>query len=147
MPKFQKSTWLTKEAAEAQRGWYIVDMNDQILGRVATRIAMVLRGKHKPSYTPNTDCGDFVVVNASKVRVSGDKGNTKIYRWHTEFPGGLKEMPATQFIARYPERAIERAVWGMLPKGPLGRRLIKKLKIYAGAEHQHAAQRPQALAL
>jgi large subunit ribosomal protein L13 len=148
MPKFQKSTWLSKEAAEAQRGWYVIDLENQVLGRAATKIAMVLRGKHKPSYTPNADCGDFVVVlNASKLRLSGQKDDTKIYRWHTEWPGGLKEVPAKQFIARWPERAVERAVWGMLPKGPLGRRLIKKLKVYAGAEHQHSAQQPQTLAL
>jgi large subunit ribosomal protein L13 len=148
MPKLQKSTWLTKEAAEAQRQWYVVDVDNQILGRAATKIAMVLRGKHKPTFTPNTDCGDFVVVvNASKVRLSGPKGETKLYRWHTEFPGGLKAMPAAGFIAAHPERAIQRAVRGMLPKGPLGRRLIKKLKVYAGPEHQHVAQQPQALGL
>jgi large subunit ribosomal protein L13 len=148
MPKLQKSTLLTKEAAEAQRGWYVVDLKDQVLGRAATKIAMVLRGKHKPTYTPHTDCGDFVIVlNAGQVKLTGAKDGTKLYRWHTEFPGGLKEMPAAQFIARYPERAIERAVWGMLPKGPLGRRLIKKLKVYTGTEHQHGAQQPQPLAL
>jgi large subunit ribosomal protein L13 len=148
MPKFQKSTWLSKEAAEDQRGWYVVDLENQILGRAATKIAMVLRGKHKPTFTPNADCGDFVVVlNAGKVKLTGNKGETKQYRWHTEFPGGLKAMPATQFIDKYPERAIERAVKGMLPKGPLGRRLIKKLKIYTGATHEHVAQQPQTLAL
>jgi large subunit ribosomal protein L13 len=148
MPKFQKSTWLSKEAAEDQRGWYVVDMENQILGRAATKIAMVLRGKHKPNFTPNADCGDFVVVlNAGKVKLTGNKGETKLYRWHTEFPGGLKTLPAAQFIDKHPERAIERAVKGMLPKGPLGRRLIKKLKIYTGATHEHAAQQPQTLAL
>jgi large subunit ribosomal protein L13 len=148
MLKPQKSTWLTKEAAEAQREWHVVDLNNQVLGRAATKIAMVLRGKHKPTFTPNADCGDFVVViNASKVRLTGNKGDTKQYRWHTEFPGGLREMKADHFIAAHPDRAVRRAVWGMLPKGPLGRRLIKKLKIYSGAEHEHAAQKPRQLAL
>jgi large subunit ribosomal protein L13 len=148
MAKLQKSTLLTVEAAHEQREWYVVDLKDQTLGRAATRIAMVLRGKHKPSYTPNVDCGDFVIaINASDVKLTGNKMSDKIYRHHTEFPGGLVEIPAEKLIARHPDRAIRRAVWGMLPKGPLGRRLIKKLKIYSGGDHGHDAQKPRPLAL
>ena len=148
MAKLQKSTLLSKEVAEDQREWYVADLKDQVLGRAATRIAMVLRGKHKPTFTPNTDCGDFViVVNAGQVKLTGGKMDTKVYRHHTLFPGGLVEIPAKQLLATHPDRAIRRAVWGMLPKGPLGRRLIKKLKIYSGAEHEHAAQKPRPLAL
>ncbi|HUS64100.1 MAG TPA: 50S ribosomal protein L13 [Kofleriaceae bacterium] len=139
---------LSKEVAEDQREWYVADLKDQVLGRAATRIAMVLRGKHKPTYTPNVDCGDFViVVNAGSVKLTGNKMDGKLYRHHTEYPGGLISIPAKQLLATYPDRAIRRAVWGMLPKGPLGRRLIKKLKIYSGAEHEHAAQQPRPLAL
>jgi large subunit ribosomal protein L13 len=148
MAKPQKSTLLGKEVAEAQREWYVVDLKDQTLGRAATRIATVLRGKHKPTYTPNVDCGDFVIVlNAGAVKLTGNKMTDKQYRHHTEWPGGLVEIPANKLLATYPDRAIRRAVWGMLPKGPLGRRLIKKLKIYRGAEHEHAAQKPRPLAL
>ena len=148
MAKLQKSTLLSKEVAEDQREWYVADLKDQVLGRAATRIAMVLRGKHKPTYTPNVDCGDFViVVNAGSVKLTGKKMDDKQYRHHTEYPGGLVSIPAKQLLATYPDRAIRRAVWGMLPKGPLGRRLIKKLKIYSGAEHEHAAQQPRPLAL
>ena len=148
MAKLQKSTLLSKEVAEDQREWYVADLKDEVLGRAATRIAMVLRGKHKPTYTPNVDCGDFVVVvNARHVKLTGKKMEGKLYRHHTEFPGGLISIPAQQLLATHPDRAIRRAVWGMLPKGPLGRRLIKKLKIYSGAEHEHAAQQPRPLAL
>ena len=148
MAKLQKSTLLSKEVAEDQREWYVADLKDQVLGRAATRIATVLRGKHKASYTPNVDCGDFViVVNASSVKLTGRKMEDKIYRHHTLYPGGLVEIPAQKLLATHPDRAIRRAVWGMLPKGPLGRRLIKKLKIYSGAEHEHAAQQPRPLAL
>jgi len=148
MAKLQKSTLLSKEAAIAQREWYVVDLKGQVLGRAATRIASVLRGKHKPTYTPNVDCGDFVIViNAGKVELTGRKLENKLYRHHTQFPGGLIEIPAQELLAKHPDRAVRRAVWGMLPKGPLGRRLIKKLKIYRGAEHEHAAQKPRQLAL
>ena len=148
MAKLQKSTLLSKEVAEDQREWYVADLKDEVLGRAATRIAMVLRGKHKPTYTPNVDCGDFVIViNAGSVKLTGKKMDGKLYRHHTEYPGGLISIPAKQLLATYPDRAIRRAVWGMLPKGPLGRRLIKKLKIYSGAEHEHAAQQPRPLAL
>jgi large subunit ribosomal protein L13 len=148
MQKPQKTTWLTKEAADAQREWYVVDLEGQVLGRAATRIASVLRGKHKPTYTPNVDAGDFViVVNAGKVKLTGQKADKKLYRKHTGYPGGLREIPAGKLLATHPDRAVRSAVWGMLPKGPLGRKLIKKLKIYAGAEHDHAAQQPRALTL
>ena len=148
MPKLQKSTLLSVEVAHEQREWFVVDLKDQTLGRAATRIASVLRGKHKPTFTPNVDCGDFVIaVNAGEVKLTGDKMKDKLYRHHTGYPGGLVEIPAEKLIASHPDRAIRRAVWGMLPKGPLGRRLIKKLKIYAGSEHEHAAQKPRTLAL
>lgn len=148
MAKLQKSTLLGVEAAHAQREWYVVDLKGQVLGRAATRIASVLRGKHKPTYTPNVDCGDFVIViNAGQVELTGRKLDDKLYRHHTQFPGGLIEIPAKELLDKHPDRAIRRAVWGMLPKGPLGRRLIKKLKIYRGAEHEHAAQKPRQLAL
>jgi large subunit ribosomal protein L13 len=142
----QKSTWLTKEAGEAQREWYVIDATGHTLGRLASKIAMVLRGKHKPTYTPNVDMGDFVIVlNAGGVRLTGTKADKKIYVHHTLFPGGIKERLAKDVLATDPERAIREAVWGMLPKGPLGRRIIKKLKIYKGGEHEHAAQKPRVL--
>lgn len=148
MAKPQKSSLLTREAAEAQREWYVVDLNDQVLGRAATRIASVLRGKHKPTYTPNVDCGDFViVVNADKVKLTGQKRANKLYRRHTGFPGGLKVATANQVLSSHPDRAIRQAVWGMLPKNRLGRKLLKKLKIYSGAEHAHGAQQPRALSI
>jgi large subunit ribosomal protein L13 len=144
----QKSHWLTKEAGEAQRGWYVVDLQGQTLGRAATKIAMVLRGKHKPTYTPNVDMGDFVVViNASGVALTGNKPDGKIYHHHSLYPGGITSKLAKHVIADEPERAVREAVWGMLPKGPLGRRIIKKLKIYRGAQHDHAAQQPRVLDL
>jgi large subunit ribosomal protein L13 len=148
MAKLQKSTLLSAEAAQDQREWFVVDLKDQTLGRAATRIASVLRGKHKPTYTPNVDCGDFVIaINAGDVRLTGRKMQDKLYRHHTQFPGGLVEIPAEKLLATHPDRAIRRAVWGMLPKGPLGRRLIKKLKVYAGSDHGHEAQKPRPLAL
>jgi large subunit ribosomal protein L13 len=142
----QKSFWLTKEAGEAQREWYVVDATGQTLGRLATRIAMVLRGKHKATYTPNVDMGDFVIVlNAGSVQLTGSKPYKKVYYHHTLYPGGIKSRLAKEVLADDPERAIREAVWGMLPKGPLGRRIIKKLKIYTGAEHEHSAQQPRVL--
>lgn len=144
----QKSQWLSKEAAEKQREWYVVDLEDQILGRAATKIATVLRGKHKPTFTPNVDSGDFViVVNASKLKLTGAKMSDKMYRYHTGYVGHLRETSADKMIANDPEEMVRRAVWGMLPKGPLGRRLIKKLKVYPGPEHNHSAQKPRALAV
>lgn len=144
----QKSFWLTKEAGEAQREWYIVDMQGQTLGRAASKIASVLRGKHKATYSPNVDMGDFVIViNAGGSKLTGAKLDGKIYYKHTLYPGGLKTRTAKQVLADDPARAIRDAVWGMLPKGPLGRRIIKKLKIYKGAGHDHSAQQPRPLTI
>ncbi len=148
MYKQQKSTWLTKEAAAAQREWFVVDLQGQVLGRAATRIASVLRGKHKPTYTPNVDTGDFViVVNADKVRLTGAKLGDKMYRYHTHYPGGLRESSAEEVLAKHPDKLIRDAVWGMLPKGRLGRKMIKKLKVFAGPNHDHGAQSPRPLEL
>jgi large subunit ribosomal protein L13 len=144
----QKSFWLTKEDGEDQREWFVIDATGKTLGRLATRIASVLRGKHKPTYTPNVDMGDFVVVvNAGGVRLTGTKPDKKLYQRHSLYPGGIKTRTAKQVIAVEPERAIREAVWGMLPKGPLGRRILKKLKIYRTATHDHAAQQPRVLDL
>jgi large subunit ribosomal protein L13 len=144
----QKSFWLTKEDGEAQRDWFVVDATGKTLGRLASRIAAVLRGKHKPTYTPNVDMGDFVVVlNAGAVRLTGTKADKKLYQHHTLFPGGIKTRLAKEVLADDPERAIREAVWGMLPKGPLGRRIIKKLKIYKTDKHDHSAQKPRVLDL
>ena len=144
----QKSSWLTKEAGEAQREWYVVDATGQTLGRLASRIAMVLRGKHKATYTPNVDMGDFVIVtNAGAIRLTGNKAEKKVYQHHTLFPGGIRTRLAKDVLATDPERAIREAVWGILPKGPLGRRILKKLKIYKTGEHDHAAQKPRVLSI
>lgn len=143
-----KTKLLKKEEADAQRGWFVVDVDGKILGRAATAIAHVLRGKHKPDFTPHVDSGDFViVVNAHKVRLTGKKATDKIYHDHTGFPGGIVATPAEKMLARHPEELIRRAVWGMLPKGPLGRRLYKKLKVYASPTHDHAAQQPKPLSV
>ena len=124
-------------------GWHVVDVSGLTLGRAATRIASVLRGKHKATYTPHVDTGDFVVVlNAHKVKLTGKKWSDKLYRDHSLFPGGLKTRTAEQMLAHKPTELVKRAVWGMLPKGPLGRKMVKKLKVYAGAEHPHGAQLP-----
>ena len=148
MPQRQNSTWLTKEAAQAQREWYVIDLDGVILGRAASKIASVLRGKHKPTFTPNTDCGDFVIVlNAGRVKLTGDKLRQKMYRHHTGYIGHLRERSAEKMLAEKPEEAIRRAVWGMLPSGPLGRHMMKKLKIHRGAEHEHEAQKPRELSL
>lgn len=148
MAKLPKTLLLKKEAADDQRKWYVVDVAGKTLGRAATTIAHVLRGKHKPTFTPHVDMGDFViVVNADKVKLTADKMTTKIYYDHTGFPGGIVRTPAEKLLARHPEDLIKRAVWGMLPKGPLGRRLYKKLKAYAGPNHDHQAQQPEALNL
>ncbi len=131
-----------------QRDWYVVDAADKTLGRLATEIARRLRGKHKPEYTPHVDTGDYiVVVNAEKIQVTGKKAFAKQYYRHTGYPGGLRSMNFEQMIDHAPERVIEIAVKGMLPKGPLGRAMYSKLKVYAGGEHPHAAQQPQALNL
>ena len=129
-----------------QHDWYVVDAADKTLGRLASDIATRLRGKHKPEYTPHVDTGDYiVVVNAEKVRVTGKKATDKMYYHHTGFPGGIKSISFEKLIDKAPERALEKAVKGMLPRGPLGRDMYRKLKVYAGETHPHAAQQPQAL--
>ncbi len=129
-----------------QRDWYIVDAENKTLGRLSTEIARRLRGKHKPEYTPHVDTGDYIIViNAEKVRVSGNKRTDKIYHHHTGYPGGLKSISFDKLIERAPERVIETAVKGMLPKNPLGRAMYKKMKVYAGTEHPHTAQQPKTL--
>ena len=133
---------------DVERKWYVVDADGKILGRLATKIAIYLRGKHKPVFTPNTDTGDFiVVVNASKIKLTGKKLDNKIYYWHTGFPGGLKSETARTRLEKKPERVIRDAVWGMLPKNRLGRAMLKKLKVYRGGEHPHRAQSPETLQL
>ncbi|ANF57529.1 50S ribosomal protein L13 [Halotalea alkalilenta] len=129
-----------------QRDWYVVDATNKTLGRLATELARRLRGKHKAEYTPHVDTGDYIVViNADKVRVTGNKTTDKRYYRHTGYPGGLRSMTFEQMIGHAPERVIEIAVKGMLPKGPLGRAMHKKLRVYPGAEHPHAAQQPKEL--
>jgi len=131
-----------------EHNWLLIDADGQTLGRMATEIASRLRGKHKPEYTPHVDTGDFiVVVNAEKVRVTGNKTKNKMYHHHTGYPGGLKTFSFEKLIERSPERVLKLAVKGMLPRTPLGRAMFKKLKVYAGNEHPHAAQQPQALQL
>ena len=131
-----------------QRNWYVVDAADKTLGRLASRIALYLRGKHKPEYTPHVDTGDYIVViNADKVKVTGNKFTDKKYYRHSGFPGGIKEMTFDKLQAKKPESVIEIAVKGMLPKNSLGREMFRKLKVYSGAKHQHAAQQPQPLDL
>lgn len=131
---------------DVRRQWFVVDATDKVLGRLATEIARRLRGKHKPEFTPHVDTGDYiVVVNAEKIRVTGDKAEQKKYFRHTGYPGGIYETNFSTMQARFPTRALEIAVKGMLPKGPLGYAMLKKLKVYAGAEHPHTAQQPAAL--
>ena len=139
------STFSAKPA-EVEHDWYLVDASGRTLGRLATEIAFRLRGKHKPIYTPHVDTGDYIVViNAEKVRVSGAKPTDKIYHSHTGYPGGLKSISFEKLIDKAPERVLQKAVKGMLPRNPLGRAMFKKLKVYAGGEHPHAAQQPQVL--
>jgi large subunit ribosomal protein L13 len=143
-----KTFMMTTEAAHADRKWQVVDVAGLTLGRAATQIAHVLRGKHKPTFTPHVDAGDFVVVlNAHKISLTGKKMQGKLYYRHSLFPGGLTTFTAEKLLARNPVELIERAVWGMLPKGPLGRRIYKKLKVYASDKHPHAAQTPNELKL
>jgi large subunit ribosomal protein L13 len=131
-----------------KRDWYVVDATDKTLGRLASEIAKRLRGKHKPEYTPHVDTGDYiVVVNAEKVRVTGRKAENKTYYRHTGFPGGIKSITFNKLIAHKPEQVLELAVKGMLPRNPLGRAMYRKLKVYAGPQHQHTAQQPKELAL
>ena len=128
------------------RDWFVVDADGKTLGRIATEIAVRLRGKHKPEYTPHVDTGDYIiVVNAEKVTVTGNKAKGKTYYSHSGFPGGIKQISFEKLQAQKPEMIFEKAVKGMLPKGPLGRAMFRKLKVYAGAEHNHTAQQPQVL--
>jgi large subunit ribosomal protein L13 len=134
------------KAGEVSHDWFVVDAADKTLGRLAAEIAHRLRGKHKPEFTPHVDTGDYIVViNAEKVKVTGAKDTDKMYHRHTGYPGGLKSMSFEKLIDKAPERVIQGAVKGMLPRNPLGRAMFKKLKVYAGSEHPHAAQQPQAL--
>ena len=139
---------VSTKPADVNRDWYVVDAEGKTLGRMATEIARRLRGKHKPEYTPHVDTGDYIiVVNAEKVRVTGNKAKDKMYYRHTGYPGGLRSMSFEKMVDHAPERTVEFAVKGMLPKGPLGRAMYAKLKVYAGTEHPHQAQQPQALTL
>ena len=134
------------EAAEGKK-WVLIDADGVVLGRLASYVANILRGKTKPSYTPNQDCGDnVIIINADKVRLTGNKRDTKTYYWHTGYPGGIKERTAGKILdGRFPERVIEKAVERMVPRGPLGRRQMKNLRIFAGAEHSHEAQNPEVI--
>ena len=138
-------TTITKPA-DVERTWYVVDAEGQTLGRLAAKVAAVLRGKHKPGYSPSVDCGDYVViVNADKIHVTGRKMDDKMYYRHSGYPGGLTELTLREQLQRYPTRSVELAVKGMLPKNKLGRQMFKKLKVYQGAEHPHQAQQPMPL--
>ena len=131
---------------EVQRGWYVVDAADKVLGRLAAELARRLRGKHKPEFTPHVDTGDYIVVlNAAKIRVTGNKADGKKYYRHSTYPGGIKETTFGKMQARFPTRPLEIAVKGMLPKGPLGYAMFRKLKVYAGETHPHSAQQPKVL--
>jgi large subunit ribosomal protein L13 len=133
---------------EIRRDWYVVDADGAVLGRLASEVAGILRGKHKPTYAPHLDTGDHVVVvNAAKIRLSGEKSGKKVYFRHSGYPGGIKEMPYDRLASRHPERVVEQAIRGMLPKTRLGRQMARKLSVYAGAEHPHEAQKPVALKL
>lgn len=135
-------------AEDVQRDWYVVDAQGLTLGRLATRIATVLRGKHKPIYTPHVDCGDYVIViNAEQIHTTGQKLTQKIYYRHSNYPGGLKEVSLRDQLQKFPNRVLEAAVRGMLPKNRLGRQMFRKLKIYAGPNHPHEAQKPKSLEL
>lgn len=136
------------KAQEVEKKWYVVDAAGKPLGRVASQVATILRGKHKPTFTPNVDCGDFVIViNAEKVVLTGKKLDQKMLRKHSGYVGGLKEIPYREVLAKKPEFAFEEAVRRMLPSGVLGRQMLKKLKVYKGYEHEHAAQKPEVLEL
>lgn len=138
-------TFMAK-AEEVERKWYVIDADGKPLGRLASEVASILRGKNKPTYTPHVDTGDHVIViNAAKVVLTGNKLNNKIYRHHSGWPGGLKEIKYSQLMAKSPEKAIELAVKGMLPHNSLGRKMFRKLKVYRGAEHEHQAQKPEVL--
>jgi large subunit ribosomal protein L13 len=140
-----EKTYSTKPS-DIERKWYVIDAKDETLGRLATKIAAILKGKHKAVYTPHMDVGDFViVVNAEKVHVTGRKMEQKIYYRHSGYPGGLSEISLRDQLVKHPTRVVERAVWGMLPKNALGRQMFRKLKVYAGPEHPHSAQHPEVL--
>ena len=139
-----KTFMQTKETVE--RKWYVIDAADKPLGRVATKAATILRGKHKATFTPHIDCGDYVIIiNADKVKLTGNKVNDKMYYNHSGFPGGLRERNAKTMLEKYPEEMVERAIKGMLPNGPLGRQMYRKLFVYAGSEYEQTAQKPEVL--
>ena len=136
----------TAKTGEVEQGWYVVDAQNKVLGRLASQIATRLRGKHKPEYTPHIDTGDYVVViNVEKLRVTGRKAERKIYYRHTGYPGGIRETNFAKLKAKRPERVLQKAIKGMLPKGPLGYAMMRKLKVYVGATHPHSAQQPKTL--
>lgn len=146
MKQEKQTKFISTEKAE--RNWVIVDAKDKVLGRLATQIASIIRGKTKPTFTPNADTGDFVVViNAGQIKITGKREFQKTYKHHTGYPGGLKEKSYEELLAKKPEFIIENAVRGMLPKTRLGNQLIKKLKVYAGSEHPHQAQKPEVISL
>ena len=134
----------TPKPGDVERTWYVIDATDVVLGRLATHVATLLRGKHKPTFAPHVDNGDFViVVNAAKIALTGGKADTKLAYRHSGYPGGLKAIPYSELLAKHPERVIEKAVRGMIPRTTLGRQQLGKLKVYAGPEHPHAAQQPK----
>ncbi|KGI83952.1 MULTISPECIES: 50S ribosomal protein L13 [Exiguobacterium] len=138
-----RTTFMAK-ASEVERKWLLIDAEGKTLGRLTSEVASLLRGKHKPTFTPNVDCGDHVIIiNAEKIHLTGNKMNDKIYYRHSGHPGGLKSQTAKELLAKRPERMLELAIKGMLPKGSLGRQSFTKLHVYAGAEHNHAAQKPE----
>ena len=135
-----------QKPAEVERKWYVVDAEGKTLGRMASEVAAILRGKNKPTFTPHVDCGDYVIViNAEKVVVTGKKRQEKIYKRHTGYPGGLRELTFEQLMEKHPEEVVKHAIKGMMPTGKLGRQMYKKLKVYAGPEHKHEAQKPEVL--
>lgn len=139
---------ISARAQDVQRDWYVVDAQGLTLGRLATRIATILRGKHKPIYTPHVDCGDYVIViNAEQIHTTGQKQTQKIYYRHSNYPGGLKEISLRDQLQKFPNRVLEAAVRGMLPRNRLGRQMFRKLKVYAGPSHPHEAQQPKSLEL
>ena len=141
-----KTFMQTKETVD--RKWYVIDAENLPLGRVATKAATVLRGKHKATFTPHIDCGDYVIIiNADKVKLTGNKINDKMYYNHSGFPGGLRTRNAKTMLEKYPEEMVERAIKGMLPNGPLGRQMYRKLFVYAGSEHKHEAQKPTTITI
>ena len=134
--------------SDVQRNWFVVDADGKTLGRLASKIARILRGKHKPTFSPHMDMGDHVVViNAEKIQVTGRKAEQKIYYRHTGYAGGIRATPYARMLEKHPERILKKAIWGMLPHNVLGRQVFKKLRVYAGPEHRHEAQKPQALEL